>query len=43
VTGLVWWRCTRCDEVLRSWAAAERHVDEVHGAARLEWYQEPKP
>lgn len=29
------WRCATCGEVLKSWAASERHADAHHGA-RLE-------
>lgn len=28
VPGQKLWRCCSCGEILRSWAAAERHVDE---------------
>lgn len=29
------WRCQTCDQILPSWAAAERHAD-THGGARLD-------
>jgi hypothetical protein len=28
----IWYRCATCGEVLKSWAAAERHGDSHHGA-----------
>ncbi|HEY7009061.1 MAG TPA: hypothetical protein VH395_08985 [Jatrophihabitantaceae bacterium] len=31
------WTCARCRAEFRAYATAERHVDETHGAGRIEW------
>jgi ribosomal protein L37AE/L43A len=31
------WTCVRCRAVFGAYAAAERHVDDAHGAGRIEW------